>query len=144
MSEPGDTTICQNASNSLHLSRREGISFANLNTFVPRLPFDRRPIYERGRKAMADHVRGYVLPRPNRESFGAISRGGLILAPLQGRFVVRFGRAAWRREKALSAAPRCARMIRSRVLRPMYLSDIRKPLPHPFPFQICPDRPYPF
>jgi hypothetical protein len=38
ISEPGDTTIREKPANPLHLSRRKGVSFANLKTFVPDLP----------------------------------------------------------------------------------------------------------
>jgi hypothetical protein len=39
ISEPGDATICETAPNPFHLIRREAVSFANLKTFVPDLPF---------------------------------------------------------------------------------------------------------
>jgi hypothetical protein len=41
ISDPGDTTIPENASNLFHLSRREAVSFANLQALVPDLPLDR-------------------------------------------------------------------------------------------------------
>jgi hypothetical protein len=39
ISEPGDATIREKVPNPFHLSRREAVSFANLETFVPDLPF---------------------------------------------------------------------------------------------------------
>jgi hypothetical protein len=41
VSEAGDTTISEDASNPFHLIRRETVSFANLQALVPDLPFDR-------------------------------------------------------------------------------------------------------
>jgi hypothetical protein len=46
--------------------------------------------------------------------------------------------------KALSRAPQCARMIQSRVLHLMYLSDVGKPLLERFPFEIGTDGRYAF
>jgi hypothetical protein len=39
ISEPGDAMIPEKASNPFHLIRREAVSFANLKTLVPGLPF---------------------------------------------------------------------------------------------------------
>ena len=39
ISESGDATIREKAPNPFHLIRREAVSFANLKTFVPGLPF---------------------------------------------------------------------------------------------------------
>jgi hypothetical protein len=39
ISEPGDATIREKVPNPFHLIRREAVSFANLKTFVPGLPF---------------------------------------------------------------------------------------------------------
>ena len=41
ISEPGDATIRETAPNPFHLIRREAVSFANLETFVPYSPFGR-------------------------------------------------------------------------------------------------------
>jgi hypothetical protein len=38
---PAITTIPEDASNPFHLSRREAVSFANLQALVPDLPLDR-------------------------------------------------------------------------------------------------------
>jgi hypothetical protein len=43
ISQPGGTAIREKASNLLHLSRRKGVSFANLKTFVPGWSFGPRP-----------------------------------------------------------------------------------------------------
>jgi hypothetical protein len=66
VSEPGDIPIRENASNPLHLSGREAVSFANLKTFVPDLPFGRDLFLRRHRFSFPCMV--YVAPALRGES----------------------------------------------------------------------------